>query len=73
MLNFKKYSSIENSYSKEFIERLVMEMPADSEYVVQEKVHGTNSSFLCDGTDVIFAKRSAPIEPDEEFKDQSVC
>ena len=38
MLEFKKYSSIENSFNKEFMERIVAEMPTDLEYVVQEKV-----------------------------------
>lgn len=49
MLSFKKYSSIENSFSRVFIEKVALEMPADLQYVVQEKVHGANSSFLCDG------------------------
>ena len=42
MLEFKKYSSIENSFSREFMEHVVAEMPQDLEYVVQEKVHGAN-------------------------------
>ena len=46
MLEFKKYNSIENSFSREFMEKVVAEMPADLEYVVQEKVHGANTSFL---------------------------
>ena len=37
MLEFKKYSSIENSFNIEFMERIVAEMPTDLEYVVQEK------------------------------------
>ena len=35
MLEFKKYSSIENSFSREFMEHVVAEMPQDLEYVVQ--------------------------------------
>lgn len=54
MLEFKKYSSIENSFNREFMERIVAEMPTDLEYVVQEKVHGANTSFLCDGENVKF-------------------
>ena len=54
MLEFKKYSSIENSFSREFMEHVVAEMPQDLEYVVQEKVHGANTSFLCDGEEVRF-------------------
>lgn len=69
MLEFKKYSSIENSFNKEFIERIMAEMPTDLEYVVQEKVHGANTSFLCDEEDVRFAKRSSMLEAEEKFYD----
>ena len=67
MLEFKKYSSIENSFSREFMERVVAEMPQDLEYVVQEKVHGANTSFLCDGKTVRFAKRTSILEEGEQF------
>lgn len=42
-------------------------MPADLKYAVQEKVHGANASFLCDGNDIRFAKRTALVEADEPF------
>ncbi len=58
MIEFKKYSSIENSFNREFLEYVVAQMPADLQYVVQEKVHGANTSFLCDGHEVKFAKRT---------------
>lgn len=67
MLDFKKYSSIENSFNTEFMEQIAAEMPANLEYVVQEKVHGSNTSFICDGTHVEFAKRTAIIGADEKF------
>lgn len=67
MLEFKKYSSIENSFCREFMEKVVAEMPQDLEYVVQEKVHGTNTCFLCDGKDVKFAKRTSVLAEDEQF------
>ena len=67
MLVFKKYSSIENSFNKEYMERVMAEMPADLEYVVQEKVHGANTSFLCDGTEVRFAKRTSMLGDQEDF------
>ena len=66
MLEFKKYSSIENSFSREFMEHVVAEMPQDLEYVVQEKVHGANTSFLCDGETVRFAKRTSMLEESEQ-------
>lgn len=69
MLEFKKYSSIENSFNREFMERIVAEMPTDLEYVVQEKVHGANTSFLCDGENVRFAKRTSMLEAEEMFYD----
>lgn len=69
MLEFKKYSSIENSFSREFMEHVVAEMPQDLEYVVQEKVHGANTSFLCDGETVRFAKRTSMLEESEQFYD----
>ena len=69
MLEFKKYSSIENSFNREFMERIVAEMPTDLEYVVQEKVHGANTSFLCDGENVRFAKRTSMLETEEMFYD----
>ncbi|MCR4847407.1 MAG: RNA ligase, Rnl2 family [Bacteroidales bacterium] len=67
MLEFKKYSSIENSFSREFMEHVVAEMPQDLEYVVQEKVHGANTSFLCDGKEVGFAKRTSILNDGEKF------
>lgn len=67
MLEFKKYSSIENSYNREFVERVMAEMPTDLAYVVQEKVHGSNASFLCDGQEVQFAKRTSVVSKEEKF------
>lgn len=67
MIEFKKYSSIENSFNREFLEYVVAQMPADLQYVVQEKVHGANTSFLCDGHEVKFAKRTSALVEDEKF------
>lgn len=69
MIRFKKYSSIENSFDAEFMEKVRAEMPSDLKYVVQEKVHGANTSFLCDGNDVCFAKRTAVLADNEKFYD----
>ncbi len=66
---FKKYNSIENSFEEEFVGKVRTQMPRDLKYVVQEKVHGANASFLCDGTDIVFAKRTAVIENGEVFYD----
>ena len=51
------------------MERIVAEMPIHLEYVVQEKVHGANTSFLCDGENVRFAKRTSLLEAEEMFYD----
>ncbi len=69
MLSFKKYSSIENVFTQEFMERVKAEMPEDLQWVVQEKVHGANTSFLCDGVEVQMAKRTSVLAENEHFYD----
>ncbi|MDE6522695.1 MAG: RNA ligase, Rnl2 family [Muribaculaceae bacterium] len=69
MVNFKKYSSIENAFTRDFMERVKAEIPDNLEWVVQEKVHGANTSFLCDGKTVEFAKRTSVLNNDEKFYD----
>lgn len=64
---FKKYSSVENSFEDEYLEKVRWQMPDDLKYVVQEKVHGANASFLCDGNEIKFAKRTALVMADEQF------
>ena len=67
MLTFKKYSSIENSFDSTFLEKVRNHTPAVTRFVVQEKVHGSNCSFLCDGLDIQFAKRTAVVSDNEDF------
>ena len=67
MLTFKKYSSIENSFDGAFMEKVRNHTPIDARFVVQEKVHGSNCSFLCDGQEIQFAKRTAVVAKDEDF------
>ena len=67
MLSFTKYSSIENHFDREYMERVETEMPQTLQYVVQEKVHGANTSFLCDGSEVRFAKRTSMLDDGEAF------
>ena len=69
MIKFKKYSSIENHFYKDYLDQVREQVPADMQWVVQEKVHGTNTSFLCDGNDVKFAKRTSILGDDEKFYD----
>jgi Rnl2 family RNA ligase len=67
MSEFKKYNSIENTYNKDFLEKIEKEGYESLVYVVQEKVHGANCCFMTDGTYVNFAKRTGPILPNEKF------
>lgn len=65
---FKKYNSIENSYRKEFLEKIKRHDVFDKTYVVQEKAHGSNLSFwTTDGMNFKAGKRSGPIGNDEKF------
>lgn len=66
-MKFKKYNSIENSYQEYFIGSIIEEGFGDLEYVVQEKVHGANFSFITDGQTILSAKRTELILDNEEF------
>lgn len=66
-MEFKKFNSIENSYQKEFVQSIFDRGFAEIEYVVQEKTHGANLSFITNGKDVISAKRTELIADDENF------
>lgn len=74
-MNFKKYNDIENSFNREFMERVMFELAdqgkQDVKFVVQEKVHGSNSSFLCSGDaeTIEFGKRTAKVGQGENFFD----
>jgi Rnl2 family RNA ligase len=66
-MEFKKYNSIENSYQKDFLHSIVQQGFSELEYVVQEKVHGANLSFITNGTKILLAKRTELIADDENF------
>jgi len=66
-MEFKKYSSIENTYDKELMEKIKSEGFDSLQYVVQEKVHGANCCFVTDGQAVQFAKRTSLVEAGELF------
>jgi len=69
MIQFKKYNSIENTFDKEFIERIFIEECDKQEFVVQEKVHGANVCLMTDGETVSFGKRTGFVEANEKFYD----
>jgi len=69
MLPFKKYNSIENTFDKEFMEKIFLEGYDKQEFVVQEKVHGSNVCLVTDGKTVSFGKRTGFMEAGEKFYD----
>ena len=69
MLQFKKYTSIENTFDKDFVEKIFLEGYDKQEFVVQEKVHGSNICFVTDGKTVGFGKRTGFVEANEKFYD----
>jgi len=69
MIQFKKYTSIENTFDKVFVEKIFLEGYDKQEFVVQEKVHGSNACFVTDGKTVSFGKRTGFVEADEKFYD----
>lgn len=70
---FKKYTSIENTYREEFLDRIKGHGFWNEEFIVQEKVHGANLSYwTTDGEHFFSAKRTAQIESDEKFYNQEL-
>lgn len=55
---FKKFSSLENSYRQNLIDKLQYEGKDGGEWIVTEKIHGANFSFWCNGEEVKVASRS---------------
>lgn len=65
---FKKYNSIENTYRQAFLEKIKGHGFWLKEYVVQEKVHGANLSYITtDGQHFSGAKRRGLIGEEEVF------
>ncbi len=65
---FKKYTSIENTYRDEFLDRIKGHGFWGDEFVVQEKVHGANLSYwTINGEDFFSAKRTDLIAKHEKF------
>ena len=66
-MDFIRYSSIENSYRKKFLDKIVEEGWGRLHYYVTEKIHGSNFSFWTNGIDTTAAKRSEFIKEGEKF------
>ncbi len=56
-MKFYRYPKIENYHS--IVEKTKLQPCANDEWVVMEKIHGSNLSFLTDGQTVKIARRSA--------------
>jgi len=57
-MEFKKFSSLENTYRQNLIDKVQYEGKDGGEWIVTEKIHGANFSFWCDGNEVKVASRS---------------
>lgn len=70
-MEFKKYSSIENSYREPYIEKvrnsLNFQGCPDMQFSVSEKVDGCNTSIITDGCDILFGKRSSTLTESDNF------
>lgn len=66
-MNFRKYNSIENSYRELHLESIKEALSTGQEFVVQEKVHGSNLSFITDGKAIETAKRTSLLSDEERF------
>lgn len=66
-MKFRKYNSIENSFRKLEIEAIKEAGFFEETYVVQEKVHGANLSFITNGDRIQTAKRTSLLKADEKF------
>lgn len=67
MKEFKKYSSIENSYQSRFVEKVIYNLDWYNDFIVQEKVHWANFAFYVSESWIKCAKRTWFIEEDEKF------
>lgn len=57
-MEFQKFSSLENSYRQNLIDKVQYEGKDGGLWIATEKLHGANFSFWCDGTEVKVASRT---------------
>lgn len=58
-VEFKKYSSIENTYRQKFIDKVIYEWLDKWEFIVEEKVHWANFSFFITKDEIKVWKRTS--------------
>lgn len=69
-MEFKKYSSLENTYRTKTIDKVIESGLSGGDWVVTEKVHGSNYSFLSGGVSIKACRRTGVIP--EEGEDVTV-
>lgn len=57
-MDFIKFSSLDNTYRQNLIDKLQYEGKDAGLWIATEKLHGANFSFWCDGTEVKVASRT---------------
>ena len=68
-MEFKKFGEVENSYRQKAVELIMNEIQMGrlkNDFIVNEKVHGSNFSFFCDGIDIKTGKKSGFVGADGE-------
>jgi Rnl2 family RNA ligase len=69
---FTKYSSIENSYRAKFLNQIAEQGKSGGEWVVTEKIHGSNFSLWFDGKELKAAKRKGFLNEPHQFYNADV-
>ena len=64
-MSFRKYNTIELAQRKKFLAAIERHRWLEEEWVVTEKAHGANFSFVIDGDDVRVAKRTSLLSDEE--------
>jgi Rnl2 family RNA ligase len=57
-MEFKKFTSLENTYRQNLIDKVLLEGFDEQRWIVTEKIHGANFSFWYDGEDFKVASRN---------------
>lgn len=68
-MRFIKFTSLENTYRQNEIDRVINHGLSKAEWMATEKIHGANFAIYCDGEDTKLARRTAFLEDWESFYD----
>lgn len=64
--NFYKYSSIENSYQSQYIDKIKEHGFGNITYCATEKIHGSNTQVYFDGVNFLYGSRNHYLEENEK-------